>query len=105
VLVTIALLTGDGGRLLAGQASARSIAALLYLTVFGSLVAYSAYFWLLRATTPARISTISYVNPLVAVMLGWASGDDPVTARTAVAAAVILLGVVLITGLPSRARG
>jgi drug/metabolite transporter (DMT)-like permease len=105
VLVTIALATGDGGRLFAGQVSARSIAALLYLTVFGSLVAYSAYFWLLRATTPARISTISYVNPLVAVMLGWASGDDPATARTAAAAAVILLSVVLITGLPSRARG
>ncbi len=105
VLVTIALLTGDGGRMLAGAVSLRSLAAFLYLTVFGSLVAYSAYFWLLRATTPARLSTISYVNPLVAVMLGWASGDEPVTARTAVAAAVILLSVVLITGLPARARG
>lgn len=105
VLVAIAWLTGDVGRLLVGAVSLRSVAAFLYLTVFGSLVAYSAYFWLLRATTPARISTISYVNPLVAVMLGWVSGDEPVTARTAVAAAVILLSVVLITGLPARARG
>jgi drug/metabolite transporter (DMT)-like permease len=105
VLVPIALLLGDGQRMLTGQVSLRSLAAFLYLTVFGSLVAYSAYFWLLRATTPARISTISYVNPLVAVMLGWASGDEPVTARTAVAAAVILFSVVLITGLPTRTRG
>jgi drug/metabolite transporter (DMT)-like permease len=77
--------------------SARSVLGWAYLIVFGSIVGFSAYIWLLRVSTPARVSTYAYVNPVVAVFLGWLLADEPLTLRTLVAAAVIVSGVVLIT--------
>ena len=75
----------------------RHLLAYSYLIVFGSLMAFSAYVWLLRVTTPARVATYAYVNPLIAVILGWALGGEPLTLRTVLAAAVIIAGVVAIT--------
>jgi len=69
----------------------------IYLLTFGSLVGFTAYIYLLRATTPAKAATYAYVNPVVAVLLGWAVASEPLTARTLIAAAVILAGVALIT--------
>jgi drug/metabolite transporter (DMT)-like permease len=77
--------------------SAKSAAAVSYLVVFGSLVAFTAYIWLLRAASPALVSTYAFVNPVVAVFLGWLLASEPVSARTLVAAAVIVGAVVLIT--------
>src|SRR5262249_15638652 len=77
-----------------------SIAGWLYLVVFGSIVAFTAYVWLLRVSTPARVSTYAYVNPVVAVLLGYAIASEPLTTRMMVAAAVIVGGVVLITLAP-----
>jgi len=57
---------------------------------------------LLRASTPARVSTHTYVNPIIAVLLGWALADEPLTPRMLVAAAVIIGGVALITLAPKR---
>jgi drug/metabolite transporter (DMT)-like permease len=76
--------------------SIRSILSLGYLIVAGSLLGFSAYIFLLGATTPARVSTYAYVNPVVAVFLGWALASEAVTARTLVAAAVIVAAVALI---------
>jgi drug/metabolite transporter (DMT)-like permease len=76
--------------------SARSVAALAYLIVAGSLLGFTAYIFLLGATTPARVSTYAYVNPVVAVFLGWALAGEPITARMLVAAAVIVASVALI---------
>jgi drug/metabolite transporter (DMT)-like permease len=76
--------------------SAKSLASLAYLIVAGSLLGFSAYTFLLGATTPARVSTYAYVNPLVAVFLGWALAGETVTARTLIAAAVIVAAVGLI---------
>lgn len=73
-----------------------SIIAWGYLTLFGSLVGFTAYVWLLNATTPARASTYAYVNPVVAVILGWAFLNEPITGRTLTAAAAIILAVVVI---------
>ena len=84
--------------------SAASAAAYLYLAVFGSLVSYSAYFWLIRHTTPDRLATISYVNPLVAVILGWALAGESLSVRTLLAAAVILVAVGLISTTRMRQR-
>jgi drug/metabolite transporter (DMT)-like permease len=83
--------------------SLRSILAWVYLIVFGSIVAYSAYVWLVRVSTPARVSTYAYVNPVIAVFLGWLLADEALTARMLIAAAVIVGGVVLITLAPARA--
>ena len=80
----------------------RSALGLLYLIVLGSLVAFSAYVWLLRASTPARVSTYAYVNPVVAVLLGAAFAGEALTVRMAVAAVVIVSGVALITLAPRR---
>ena len=77
--------------------SVQSVLALSYLIVFGSLVAFTAYTWLLRVTLPAHAATYAYVNPVVAVVLGWALGGEPLTARTLLAAAVIVGAVVIIT--------
>ena len=76
--------------------SALSLGALAYLIVFGSLIAFAAYVFLLRYEAPARVGSYAYVNPVVAVFLGWALAAEPVTPRTIVAAAIILTGVVLI---------
>jgi drug/metabolite transporter (DMT)-like permease len=83
-----------------------SIAGLLYLVTFGSLIGFTAYIFLLGASTPAKVSTYAYVNPVVAVILGWAIAGEPFTARTAFAAAVILAGVAIITlaNVPSAAK-
>jgi drug/metabolite transporter (DMT)-like permease len=90
-------ITGEWGKLDLAIVSLNSTVALAYLTIFGSLIAYSAYIWLLQATTPARATTYAYVNPVVALFLGWALADEPLNARTIVAAAIIIASVVMIT--------
>lgn len=65
--------------------------------VFGSLVAFTAYSWLLKHAAPARVATYAYVNPVVAVLLGWAVLGEKLTGEMLVGAAVIVGSVVLIT--------
>ena len=69
----------------------------VYLITFGALVGFTAYVYLLRNVSPAKAATYAYVNPIVAVILGWAVAGERVTSRTVVAAAIILGGVALIT--------
>ena len=96
LLLIVGLLGGEAQTLGAQEVSWRSIAALVYLVVFGSLIAFTAYVWLLRVATPARVTTYAYVNPVVALVLGWMAGDEAPSAMTALAALVILGGVVLV---------
>lgn len=97
VFFVVAALTLEP-RHFAMHAVARSSAiGLLYLVTFGSLIGFTAYTYLLHATTPAKVSTYAYVNPIVAVILGWAIAGEPITSRTLLAAAVILAGVATIT--------
>lgn len=65
--------------------------------VFGAVIGFTAYLWLLKNTTLAKASTYAYVNPVVAVVLGWLILDEPLTARTLLAAAIIVSGVVTIS--------
>ena len=102
-LLVLSVLLGEPWAFDAGAVSLRSALGLLYLIVFGSIVAFSAYIWLLRVSTPTRVSTYAYVNPVIAVLLGWALADEALTVRMAVAAAVIVSGVALITLAPKRA--
>lgn len=96
LLVVAGLVFGEGGRLSAAAVTPRVLFAWIYLIVFGSLIGFSAFTYLLRVTTPRKVSTSAYVNPLVAVGLGWAILGEQVTPRTFVAAAVIIGGVMLI---------
>jgi drug/metabolite transporter (DMT)-like permease len=73
--------------------------------LIGSLVGFTAYSWLLKVTTPARVSTYAYVNPVIALFLGWAFAGEAITGRITSAAAVILLGVVIILTRSSRPAG
>jgi drug/metabolite transporter (DMT)-like permease len=82
--------------------SGQSIAAFFYLTFVGSLVGFSTFVWLMKHTTPARVSTYAYVNPVVAVFLGWLILHEPVTTRMLLAAATIVAAVVIITTQKSR---
>jgi drug/metabolite transporter (DMT)-like permease len=95
---------GEWARFSPSLVSARSLAAVAYLIVFGSLVAFTAYIWLLRAASPALFSTYAFVNPVVAVFLGWLLAGEEVGARTFVAAVVIVGAVVLITLAEARTR-
>lgn len=102
VLLVVSLLRGEPWHFDSSAVTLRSWLGLAYLIVFGSLVAFSAYVWLLRVSTPARVSTYAYVNPVVAVLLGAAFAGEALTTRVVVAAIVIVCGVLLITLAPRR---
>jgi drug/metabolite transporter (DMT)-like permease len=77
--------------------TATSAWAFVYLTLIGSLVGYTAYIWLLQVSTPARVSTHAYVNPFVAVLLGWWVLNEAIPQSVIIAGALILFSVILIT--------
>jgi drug/metabolite transporter (DMT)-like permease len=93
---------GEWGRWSLEQSSARSLAALAYLVVFGSIVAFSAYAYLMREAAPSVASTYAFVNPVVAVLLGWLVAGEPLTWRVGVASALILSAVALMVRGESR---
>jgi drug/metabolite transporter (DMT)-like permease len=99
-----AVILGEPSRFAPAQVSARSLLALGYLIVFGAIVAFTAYVWLMKSAPPVLVSTYAYVNPVVAVFLGWAFAGEPITRSTLLAAAVILTGVVLISTAQGRKR-
>jgi mannose-6-phosphate isomerase-like protein (cupin superfamily) len=79
-----------------------AILSFVYLVVFGSLIAFTAYIWLLGVTTPARVATYAFVNPVVAVVLGCAVLGEPFNPQFIVAAAIIVVAVTLV--ITSRTR-
>jgi drug/metabolite transporter (DMT)-like permease len=85
------------GQRITNMPSLQSLLALLYLIVFGSLIAFSAYGYVLRQVRPALATSYAYVNPVVAVCLGVALAGESVTVLTIVAMVVILVGVGLIS--------
>jgi drug/metabolite transporter (DMT)-like permease len=97
VLTVVGLTRGELPLLDLAAISGRSWAAYAYLITFGSLIGFSTYVWLIKHSTPARVSTYAYVNPIVAVLLGWWILDEAITSRTIIASIVILTAVVIIT--------
>jgi drug/metabolite transporter (DMT)-like permease len=104
LLVLAGTVLGEWSRVDMSALSTRSLLSLAYLVVLGSLIAFAAYVYLLKHSTPARIGSYAYVNPVVAVFLGWALAGEPVTERTVLAAAIIITGVVLIVTQRSTTR-
>ncbi len=96
VLLIVGTLLGEVRALSFSVVAWRSLLALVYLVVFGSIIALSAYLWLLKFVAPSKVVTHAYVNPVVAVILGWALADEPLNERTLAATAVIVLGVLVI---------
>ena len=99
----LSVLRGELATFSIAAVSARSFGAWVYLLIFGSLIGFTAFVYLLRVSTPARVATYAYVNPVVAVILGWLLAGETISARMLVAAAVIVSGVALITFAEGRA--
>jgi drug/metabolite transporter (DMT)-like permease len=93
----IGTVTGEWSKFDVAQVSSVSWIALAYLVVFGAIVAYTAYSWLLKNASPTSVTTYAYVNPAVAVVLGWAIAGESMTAQMLVGAAIIVGSVALIT--------
>jgi drug/metabolite transporter (DMT)-like permease len=93
---------GEGASLHVSAITARSALALAYLIVAGSILGFSAYVWLLTVSTPDRVSTYAFVNPIVAVTLGVLLAGERLTPRIALASAVIVGAVALILRFGSR---
>lgn len=96
-LLGISAVTGEAAGFDVAAVSLRSALSVLYLIAFGSLIAYAAYVWLLHHTTPARVSSYAFVNPLVALLLGVWLGDEAFGATTVLAAGLVVVSVALIT--------
>ena len=98
----LAVLSGELAAFQLSQMSAASFVAMLYLAIVSSTIAFSAFTWLMRVAEPARVATYAYVNPMIAFVLGWLLLGEPITPRTVLAAAVIVLAVFLILRAQSR---
>ena len=96
-LIAVGLVMGELGRFDAGAITPKSFFAWTYLVTFGAIIGFTAYAYVLRETTPAKASTYAYVNPVIAVLLGWTFANEPITTRTVLGAGIILAGVALIS--------
>jgi drug/metabolite transporter (DMT)-like permease len=110
-LVIAATLTGETSRFHFAAVTGRSWLALTYLIVFGSIIAFTAYNWLHTVAPPSRVATYAYVNPAVAVLVGWALASEPIGIFTVLAMVIILIGVALVNAghkeehLPAKTNG
>ena len=96
LLLTASVVTGEMARVEVQAISGRSLLGLAYLIVFGSIVAFSAYTWLLQRRSATLVATHTYVNPVIAVLLGWLLAGEPLTPQMLGATALILAAVVLL---------
>ena len=97
ILLVVSLVTGEWQTFDYAAVSSESWIALAYLIFVGALVAYTAYSWLMQNASPSAVSTYAYVNPVVAVLLGWAIAGESMTVQMLIGAAVIVVSVMLVT--------
>lgn len=97
LLILLGFVTGEWQSFSFANVSTNSWLALAYLTIFGSLVGFTAYSWLLKNFEPSLVSTYAYVNPVIAVILGWAIAGESLTTQMLLGAGVIISSVALIT--------
>ena len=97
LLMMVGVLGGELSHFDVHHVSRASVAGLTYLITFGSLLGFTSYIWLLDKVSPAHLGTYAYVNPIVAVLLGWAIADERLSLRTGIAAAIVISAVALIT--------
>ena len=97
LLSLLSISVGEPQRFAISQVTGKSLFWFVYLFVFGSMIGYTTYIWLLSKASPAKVSTYAYVNPLVAIVLGNVAAGEPITRRMLIAAATILGGVAMLT--------
>ncbi len=96
VLLFTAALSGEFQGFDPAMVSARSWLSVGYLSVFGSIIGFTAYVWLLRVAHASRVATYAYVNPVIAIFLGWSLAGEEFNAQMLLAATVIIFAVILI---------
>ena len=96
-MAVMAVAMGEPARFSLAAITLRSWLSFAYLVIAGSIIGYTAYIYLLNVVSAAKAATYAYVNPVIAVLLGWAFANEPIGARTLAAATVILAGVAIIT--------
>jgi drug/metabolite transporter (DMT)-like permease len=101
-LLILAAVAGEFKHFRAQDISARAWFSLIYLIIAGSIVAFTAYVWLLHYESPTKVGTYAYVNPVVAVILGAAFGGEIIGRRTLIGTALILVSVVVITMMKAK---
>jgi drug/metabolite transporter (DMT)-like permease len=101
-LFLVSVLMGEPVHFNFDAVSSRSLFAWSYLIVAGSLIGFTTFVWLMKHSTPARVSTYAYVNPIVAVFLGWMLAHETVGPRMFFAAVIIVAGVAIITAAKSK---
>ncbi|MBV8098735.1 MAG: EamA family transporter [Verrucomicrobia bacterium] len=104
LLLLVSISTGEFGRVDLGRVTGESFLAWLYLVVVGAIIAFTAYVWLTRVISPALLGTYAFVNPVVAVLLGWAIAGETLDSRTISGAAVIVVAVVIIVVFANRTK-
>jgi drug/metabolite transporter (DMT)-like permease len=104
VILVAGLVSGEAGDVDFGAFSTRSVVALTYLVAIGSWVAFTAYAWLLQNAAISRVATYAYVNPVVAIVLGWLILDEVITPITLAGAAIIVVSVALVVRIESGSR-
>jgi drug/metabolite transporter (DMT)-like permease len=104
LLILGSFLAGEGQRVELAAVSMRSLLALGYLVVFGSIVTFTAFTWLLSHMNPARLGTYAYVNPVVALLLGWGIGAEAMNLRILATALLVLWSVALVLRKPKSDR-
>lgn len=104
VLIIVATLFGEWQQFHVEMLSSRSLFALTYLVLIGSLVGFSAYVWLLKNASPYLASTYAFVNPIVALFLGYVFADEVLSVKALIATALIISAVVMITFSKAKKR-
>lgn len=104
VIAAVGLVAGEAGDVDFGAFSTDSVLAFAYLVVFGSLLAFTAYAWLLQNAPLSKVSTYAYVNPVVAILLGWLVLSETITAVTVIGAAIIVVSVAMVVRLEASGR-
>jgi drug/metabolite transporter (DMT)-like permease len=99
--LSLSIVTGELAAFDPSKVTALSVASMIYLGIMSSIITFTAFSWLMRVTSPARVATYAYVNPVVAVFLGWALNNEPLHVHTLIAAAIIVFAVIVLT----RAKG
>jgi drug/metabolite transporter (DMT)-like permease len=102
LLLAASIVSGEPGRVDAAAVSGRSLLGLAYLIIFGSVIAFSAYTWLLERCSATLVATHTYVNPVIAVLLGWLFAGEALTMRIALATGLILSAVLLLKSESTR---
>ncbi|TDB68177.1 EamA family transporter [Arundinibacter roseus] len=97
VLLVVSLLVEPVSLFSISHAPDKAIGALIYLIIFGSLIGFSSFAWLARNAPPQLLSTYAYVNPVVAMLLGWAFAGEALTGQSLLSALIIVAGVLLIS--------